>query len=161
MRSKEQVHALVCEAAEGLNLQQLVEETDRIAWLLQFDDETAIDVEYNLEDDHLVLTSAVWEVVGVQREAIYELLLQFNYLWTETGGVRMALDGMPGQVVMLFDVPDPATGATQLRRVLGNITKLQKSWRQILSAYGDAPSDSPAPDEEAMHGVLEQLVQKP
>ncbi len=161
MRSTEQIHGLVCEAAEGLGLVQLAEEIDRVAWLLQFDEETAIDVEYSLDEDRLVLSSAVWEVSGDQRELIYELLLQFNYLWTETGGVRMALNGMPGQVTMLFDMPDPATGVTQLRQVLGNIAKLQKSWRQILTGLADSPVETTDADEAALRGALEQLVQKP
>ena len=161
MRTKEQVHQLIHESASGLELLQLSTRHDRDAWLIEFDEETTIDVEFDAEADRLVLAAGVLEVPEAKRSSIYEMLLQFNFLWPQTGGVRMALDGMPGQVVMLFDLPDPAMGCTQFRRVLTNMAILQRSWRRILREIGSAAADGAPSVGEDFRDAAGQLMLRP
>jgi hypothetical protein len=161
MRTREQVHQLIHESAAGLDVLELSTRHDRDAWLLEFDEETTIDVEFDAEADRLVLAAGVLEVPEARRSSIYELLLQFNFLWPQTGGVRMALDGMPGQVVMLFDLPDPTMGCTQLRRVLTNIAILQRSWRRILREIGSASDEGTPSVGEDFRDAVEHLMLKP
>ncbi len=146
MSSRQTVQALIAETAPLLELASVTAYDDRDAWLLAFDDETMLDIEHDAVEDRLVIAGGIWVVADAARLAVYEMLLQYNYLWTETGGLRMALDGLPGQVVLMFELPVSGIGASRLSRVLDKMAGIQRTWRQALQQFEQADlSDAHGP----------------
>ncbi len=122
------------------------------AWGLAFDAQTRFDAEYEPVLNRLVLSAPIAGVPQGSRLALYEILLQYNAAWTETGGARMALDGESGDVVMLFDLPAADLHLGLLAQVLANLAGIQRAWREILlglSARVDAGSSPPSGGEGA------------
>ncbi len=132
MTSKEIVHHLVAETAGMLQAGRVKACEERDAWLLALDGETMLDIEFDSVEDRLIITGDVCEVAEPARPLVYEMLLQYNYLWTETGGVRMALGGGPGNVVMMFELPAVGLQPSRLCHALNNMAHSQRAWQHVL-----------------------------
>jgi hypothetical protein len=147
MPDKQIIEQLIADVGRLLGTTPAVPDAQRDAWLLILDDETMFDIEYDARSDRLVLAGGVRHVADVDREAVYEMLLQFNYLWTDTGGARMALDGCPGQVVMLHEMRAEGMGTTALCNVVEGLARMLRSWQEIIEAmaHGNTRA-SPAAD---------------
>ena len=82
------------------------------------------------------------------REAeFYKLLLQYNYLWEETGGARTALDSSEGEVFLVVDLPADLE-FTELQACLGNLRETVPSWRTLLSQTSTGAQQEALPTED-------------
>jgi len=70
--------------------------------------------------------------------------LRYNYLWTEHGGVRAALDGSPGNVVLMIETPGSGLEISKLCNILQGFRAAVEGWRGVLAsiASGRAASDT-------------------
>lgn len=134
MNSTQAIHELMVEIGPILDLQQVTEYAEDSAWLLVCDDETRIDAEYDQANERLMLTGDVAVVAEHARAKVYEALLQYNYLWTEHGGVRAALDASQGMVVLMFELQVAALDISRLSSVLLNVREVVEGWRRILAS---------------------------
>lgn len=142
MNSKESVHQLMREIGPLLDLREVSAFEERDAWLVAFEAGPVFEIDYDAGLNRVVITAVVAEVAEHARLRIYEILLQYNYVWTETGGVRMALDGSPGKVVMMFELPAAELHLSMLAEVLTNLAQIRGAWCQVLHEPGDASCPS-------------------
>ena len=91
--------------------------------------------EHQPDDGRLWLSTEVCEPPG-ERLALYELILQYNARWKETGGVRLALDGPEGSVVLAYDMPLAGLDLPRLQTVIRNFRDTLDGWRKIVAASG-------------------------
>ena len=148
MADKQIIEQLIADVGRLLARGPAVPDAQRDAWLLTLDEETMFDIEYDAPGDRIVLAGGVRHVADVDREAVYEMLLQFNYLWTDTGGVRMALDGRPGQVVMLQELRADGLSTSALCGVVEGLARMQRGWREILQAMADGHGARSQPERD-------------
>jgi hypothetical protein len=65
-------------------------------------------------------------------------------LWTQHGGVRAALDGAPGNVVLMIETPAAGLEVSKLCNILQGFRAAVEGWRGVLSsiASGGTASDT-------------------
>lgn len=159
MSAMEWMQDTLLETSRLLGLQAMAALEERDAWLLRFDDETMLELVCDATEARVVIEGPIADVATHAREKIFEILLHYNYLWAETGGTRMALNGMPGQAVMLFELPSDGLTAARLSDVLSNMATSQRAWRQILHAIGTQAADGDIAARDAAD-IAEQLMRR-
>jgi hypothetical protein len=113
------------------------------AWTIPLTRQTSIYVEHDTSEAQLVLSCTVAEVPVAARARVYEMLLQFNALWSETGGLRMALAGTPSPVVLIGSVPTLDLAPARLGMAMSHIVDVALTWRSIVDAAATQPCDAP------------------
>jgi hypothetical protein len=152
MSDKAHVHALMMEIGPVLELAEVQEFEQEDLWTLTARDGTVLFVDYEPEDQRLWLSADVCLPLPGDRLQLYEIILQYNARWRETGGVRLALDGPDGGVVQAFDLPVAGLDLSRLQCIIRNFCQTLDTWREIV-ARGFA-SGTPA----ASTGTLDPMM---
>lgn len=150
MSPEQFVHQLMCEVGPALDVQQVTASPDLYLWQVVFDAETVFDIEYDPAFERVVFSSRVARLQPVGRLRVCELLLNVNFPWRETGGVRMALDSRTEDVVLMFEMPVASLRLAQLTTVLGTLARRHRVWRQLLLDPADARDIDAVPDHPPM-----------
>jgi hypothetical protein len=145
MSSKEHVHTLMTEIGPLLDLMAVTEYDSENAWTILVDEDTFLFADFDEPQKRLVLSAEAGRPQAGNRKFIYEILLQYNNQWHETGGVRMALDGPEGSVVQIFDLSVVDLDIGQLQTTVANFVDTLKAWREIL-AKEKTDEESPPPE---------------
>jgi hypothetical protein len=140
MIDKERMSLILTEVAQRLDVDGLLAMDDRDAWFIGFNENTEIDVELDPSGHRVTFQCSLGRPDDARRDHLCRTLLQYNYLWRETGGMRMALDGADGEVVQIFDMPSESVDAESVQNVLGNFAQAASAWREMLSRGGDTPN---------------------
>ncbi len=151
MQSTELANQLLQEALRILNLPSGLAYDGGHAWHVALHGQAGLDVEYDDAARRVVISGCIGEVAEHSKTSMYELLLEYNFIWTETGGVRMALDGSTNQAVIMLEAPTAELDPPRLSTLLANMARLQRTWTEIVRewAFADAPSEP----LEQMHGM--------
>lgn len=116
-----------------LDLESLMAYDGEDAWGLLFKDGIKIDVE--LFEERVLLTAQLCDVALEVRAHAWELLLLYNYLWSESGAIRAAVaDGDAGSVVLLLDLPVSGMTPASLAELLKGLHFIADGMRQMLAA---------------------------
>lgn len=115
---------------------EVVQRHDETRWSITFDEETIVLVDYLDEARKLTFVIEIGPAEEEMKHSVYEFMLGYNYLYADTGGVRMAIDGPAGNVVQLFDLFETDLDINTLITVLENL--VAKAWhrREMLSPEG-------------------------
>jgi hypothetical protein len=97
-------------------------------WTVQFDDGAAVLMEWLDRPSRLILSAALGKVSAPMQMAVYETMLSYNLLWRETGGVKAALNGPHGELMLLFELHAEQLDVDMLRTVLENFAGLVHVW---------------------------------
>lgn len=142
MASKQAIHELMVQIGPVLDLAYVTEFADDNAWMVAFDTATQIDLEYDEAGARLVLSADLAEVPEPAKSRAHELLLEYNYLWSEHGGVRAAIDAPRSMVVLMLDLRAEELEVSRLCGVLQNLRVIVEGWREALAAI--AAREEPA-----------------
>ena len=155
MADKAHVHALMTEIGPALELAEVQEfERDNL-WTLVVDQGTVLFAEYDPDDARLWLSADVCAPQPGDRSKLYELMLQYNARWRQTGGVRLALDGPGGTVVQAYDMTVNGLDLSRLCTVVGNFRETLAAWREIVAAsVTGQDADAGRIDPVLMGGVI-------
>src|SRR6476620_506257 len=98
---------------ETAKIQQLMEElgpaSDDVAgvaqsaenfWAVDYDEAGVVTLELDAEGGKLLLSTDLGQPDDERRLEVYTACLTFNYLWSETGGVAMAL--ADGELIQMY-----------------------------------------------------------
>jgi hypothetical protein len=129
---KEHVQSLMRAVGPQLDLLEVTEFDEQNVWTLVVDEATVLFADYDDAQARLVLSADVARPPGTERQSLYELLLRYNNLWPETGGVRMALDEADGNVGQLFDLPVADLDLPRLQAVISGFVATLLGWREIV-----------------------------
>ncbi|RYX95027.1 MAG: hypothetical protein EOO28_13185 [Comamonadaceae bacterium] len=136
-------HLALMEAADQLRLAFKARCVNGEAWSLNGGAGAAFDVEVSSSGSGLMFQADVATVADAARVQVYEMLLQYNALWTQTGGARMALGSLPGPVVMMLELPASEVTAPRIGEVLTNMTRSLDAWRAMILACGAGIGELP------------------
>jgi hypothetical protein len=104
-------------------------------WAVGFDTDTIVMLELDNEERNLVLMAEIGQPNGSgDRGKICEMLLTYNALWRETGGVKMAMAG--GEAMQLYSMDAAEVTMASLRTVLENFVEKAKVWRRFVETGG-------------------------
>lgn len=76
------------------------------------------------------------------RLTVYQSLLSYNLLWKETGGIKAALAGPMGEVVLFAELYSDPLYETELRKMLLEFVKLSGVWRNYVASEGAGAGSS-------------------
>src|SRR5262245_11105042 len=85
MAGKDNVHALMRDIGSQLALLEVTEFEELGTWTLVVDETTVLYAEYDEGRNVLVLSADVDKPTEARRLLLYDLVLQYNNLWRETG----------------------------------------------------------------------------
>lgn len=132
MAHKAHIHALMTEIGPALELGEVQAFDKNDLWTLVTQGKTVIFAEYAPDDDRLWLSADVGPLQPGDRLRLYELMLQYNARWQQTGGVRLALDAPEGDVVLAYDLPAAGLDLHRLQNVIRNFCAALEGWRRIV-----------------------------
>lgn len=145
--SRQHLQHLMREIGPLLDLAEVIEYPDQALWLLVRDAGSVIEVE--LDEARARLTLSMELGTAPDDPALHRTLLQYNYLWRHSGGMRMALAG--DTLVQLLELSVPGLDSPTLARVLDNLQDNATLWRQLLSAPPQPTPDDTAPPPGGPH----------
>ncbi|HSJ04117.1 MAG: type III secretion system chaperone [Verrucomicrobium sp.] len=143
--------SLLTEVAPILNLEALVQhetEEDGSSWDLVFDDDLMVQAFHQEDVGRLVFTADVGTPPPLETSRVHKLLLEYNYLWRETSGVRMALEPPEGTVVMIYDVTVDSLDGVTLRNILENFANAARAWKAMVTTAADSKGEGHVTDDD-------------
>ena len=135
---------------------ETIERIDRVKeglWVLGLHPDIVIEVSCQVETAKAVFSVIIGQVHGEQREKTYETMLLYNQRWSETDGVRLALDAPAGRIVLLVDVAVSILDTTILRNVIENVTMKTIHWRATLAGMGTVENQAVVPPQDGPFGI--------
>ncbi|MEZ5582383.1 MAG: type III secretion system chaperone [Candidatus Competibacteraceae bacterium] len=163
----ERMRTLMTELGPLLELEEVTEFTEDQSFGLLVDDDTPITADYDEAHSRILLSAEVAAPPEDKRHAVYEMLLQYNLLWFETGGLHMALDGPAGSVVQMMVIPATDLNITTFGSILSRFIESLKAWRMVIteglgaaqSNAATAPPDPLGPDGGIIPGLKYRSAQ--
>lgn len=111
-------------------------------WVVGYEDASVV-AEYDAERDCLVLSGDIGAPPESRKHAVHELLLRYNSLRPDTGGIAAALDA-DGEARLLADIAAEGLDERGLAATLGNLCAKVRIWRSIV-ATGPDPVETDSP----------------
>ena len=115
-------------------------QTEDPSWAIQFVDELVVMIEHLEHPDRMVFSSEIGTVADDQELPVYEALLCYNLLWKDTGGVKMALSGPGGELVLLYELFVSDLSLNELQTVLANFVSIAQVWSVYVTGENDQPA---------------------
>lgn len=106
-------------------------------WAIQFEDQSIVMLEWAENPDRVVLTAILGTPSETMQLSVYETLLCYNLLWKDTGGVKMALSGPGGELVLLYELFAATLNRHDLQTVLINFVSIAQVWGVFVTGEGD------------------------
>ena len=117
-------------------------------WAIQFEDQSIAMLEWAESPDRVVLTAMLGIPSETMQLSVYETLLCYNLLWKDTGGVKMALSGPGGELVLLYELFASNLNRNELQTVLINFVSISQVWSVYVTGEGEQPaSNLPSPTD--------------
>ncbi len=110
-------------------------------WAIQFEDQSIVMLEWAEQPERVVLTTLLGTPSEAMQLSVYETLLCYNLLWKDTGGVKMALSGPGGELVLLYELFASNLNLNEMQIVLTNFLGIAQVW----SVYVTGESENPVP----------------
>lgn len=127
--SIETIHRLMTEIGPLLDLAEVVSFPEQCLWTLTLDNGAVVECELEASGERLLCSMEAGELVD---EADMRLMLQYNLLWSQTGGMHFALAG--GTAMLLRELPSAALDLPTLSAAVVDLQEQASVWRQIFSA---------------------------
>ncbi len=130
---RETIHLLMQELGPQTDSIDAVIQHETDSWAVQFDDESIVLLEYAKDPDRLVFSTELGSPPPERRLEACQLLLSYNLLWQESGGLKTALGGPDGGALLLLDWMDAEPKLTDLQGRLEHFCRLAAAWRSYIS----------------------------
>ncbi len=129
---------------------EAVIQSENTNWAIQFEEQSIVMLEWAEQPDRVVLTTLLGTPSESMQLSVYETLLCYNLLWKDTGGVKMALSGPGGELVLLYELFAPNLNLSEMQVVLTNFLNIAQVW----SVYVTGESENPV---ASMPGPMDML----
>jgi len=128
--SVNKINLLLSELGPSLDLNRITNHDDQI-WTLIFDDEQEIDIQYLESQETLLISSAMTVDERDNEQQLFKLLLEYNFLYKDTGGVQFALN--PGNSDVILQVSTQLNvDISQLANLILQLKELTISWSEFI-----------------------------
>lgn len=140
--SAENYKQLLSELGQSVGLPELAPDEDNYC-CLGFDDKIVLHIQYNKENEVLMLFSQIGTIDEDKTKAIYPRLLKANLFWQGTGGATIGVDDESREVLMSYQVPMSFMDFHKFQELLEGFVNTAELWINTLDAVqkGDQFSD--------------------
>lgn len=140
--SIEIMRGLLRDFGAGIGLPDLAPD-DQGYCCLKIGEQITVSLQYENEEQNLVLFARLGTIDVTMREDAYEMMLTGNLFWSQTRGATLAVEPTGG-VAMLFAKENiVALDLTRFNRLLESFVEAGESWIKRLKPF--TASDEPAP----------------
>ncbi len=136
MATLQHIQQLMAEIGPCLEVQAVLQDADGQHWSIEYDSEIEIEMSYDELQNKLTLAADIGKPCREWETHTYAMLLQYNALWPETSGMRIALSEMHGELVQLFDLFVVDLDIQTLQTVVVNFYERAVIWRKVMTAGG-------------------------
>jgi hypothetical protein len=103
-------------------------------------------LEWTEHPDRIVLSSMLGIPSETMQLSVYEALLCYNLLWKDTGGVKMALAGPGGDLMLLYELHVDQLMLNDLQIVISNFSSISHVWSVYVTGEShDLAGNAPGP----------------
>ncbi|MEM6849333.1 MAG: type III secretion system chaperone, partial [Pseudomonadota bacterium] len=101
------VSDLLAEAGAVLDVDGIAAYEEERSWIVAVAEEgnEAITIDYEEDFAKLFITAALGTPPAAKRAATHTFMLEYNAMWTDTGGVRLGLSPESGDILLIHDLP--------------------------------------------------------
>lgn len=133
---------LLSELGHSVGLPELAPDEDNYC-CLGFDDKIVLHIQYNKENDVLMLFSQIGTIDEDKTSAIYPRLLKANLFWQGTGGATIGVDDESREVLMSYQISMAFMDFHKFQELLEGFVNTVELWINTLDAVqkGDQFSD--------------------
>lgn len=128
-----------------------IEQIERLtedAWLVVFDDETAIEVACDPTGRKLSFTMSLGSVPPERQAEMYQAMLTYSFLKQDTGGFHFGTDGDNGNAHLMLDVCHLELTPAELAGILATVLETGETWQDVLHGDPIAEEASETEDDE-------------
>jgi Tir chaperone protein (CesT) family len=144
----ERIQIMMEEIGPAMSEIEAVIQSEEKNWAIQFEDQSIVMLEWAENPDRVVLTAMLGVPSETMQLSVYETLLCYNLLWKDTGGVKMALSGPGGELVLLYELFASNLNRNELQTVLINFVSISQVWSVYVTGEGEQPaSNLPSPTD--------------
>ena len=144
----ERMQIMMEEIGPAMSEIEAVIQSEEKNWAIQFEDQSIVMLEWAENPDRIVLTAILGTPSESMQLSVYETLLCYNLLWKDTGGVKMALSGPGGELVLLYELFAANLNRNELQTVLINFVSISQVWSVYVTGEGEEPaSQLPSPTD--------------
>jgi hypothetical protein len=144
----ERMQIMMEEIGPAMSEIEAVIQSEEKNWAIQFEDQSIVMLEWAENPDRVVLTAMLGVPSETMQLSVYETLLCYNLLWKDTGGVKMALSGPSGELVLLYELFASNLNRNELQTVLINFVSISQVWSVYVTGEGEQPaSNLPSPTD--------------
>ncbi len=150
----ERVQIMMQEIGPSVPEIEAVIQSEATNWAVQFDDGSIVLLEWAAKPDRIVLTTMLGKPSETMQLSVYETLLCYNLLWKDTGGVKMALSGPDGELILLYELFAADLSLNEFQTVLSNFVSIAQVWSVYVTGESDQPAVStPGPADMLQLGA--------
>lgn len=133
----ERIQIMMEEIGPSMSEIEAVIQSEDKNWAIQFDEQSIVTLEWAEKPERIVLTSMLGTPSEKMQTSVYETLLCYNLLWKDTGGVKMALSGPGGELVLLYELFVADLSLNELQTVLTNFVSIAQVWSVYVTGEGN------------------------
>lgn len=142
--SLELYKTLLSELAKNVGLESLEPDED-LYCCLGFDDKIITHLQYNEENEVLMLFAQLGVIDESMISEIYPKLLKANLFWQGTGGATIGVDDETREVLMCYQVPISTMDVVRFQELMEGFINTAELWINTLEAItqGKTPPEMP------------------
>jgi hypothetical protein len=144
---KKEMEALVSDLGKEVGIPEL--ELDEDGYCCLFFDDVVVNMEWDDENERLLLYTSVGDIPEDGREELFEKLLDANLFWKNTGGATLSIDNGEKRVVMTYELLLANVSFADFKTVLENFVNVAEAWMGQLKDF------KPGGEETAAESLLE------
>ncbi|MGO0309457.1 type III secretion system chaperone [Endozoicomonas acroporae] len=151
MSQLEQINQLMIDVGPLTDVHAIVKKKDESGWTLVYEESVWVDFLYSPELQKLTLIAPIGKPGEERQNYTYQTLLEYNWLFETTEGIRIALTEPGGNLMQLLDLFVADLDLSMLRTVVENFTARARRWQAVmmqggLTAENDDSQESPYAD---------------
>lgn len=137
-----------------LQLHEVLASSEGPSWSLQWDDGLVVIADYDDDDQRVTLTAHVGAMPTENSHELADLILRFNGLWYETGGLRLGLDDV--NIVQIYDLFAVNLDSPTLCTLVTRFAEKARAWIRIVESH-DSSASSAASASAHQESILDMF----
>lgn len=147
----ERIQIMMEEIGPSMPEIEAVIQSEEKNWAIQFDDQSIVMLEWAEKPDRIVLSAMLGIPSESMQLSVYETLLCYNLLWKDTGGVKMALAGPGGELILLYELHAADLVLNDLQIILSNFVSIAQVWSVYVMGESEQPVSSLSGPMDMLH----------
>ncbi len=149
------IHPLMKEVGSILQLQEVLQSAEEASWSLEWTDGVVVACDYDAEEERVTLSGYVGEMPEQGSADLALLMLRYNALWHETGGLRLGLEEQ--NIVLVFDFFAPGLEMPALGHVLEDFAERARVWSRLVENHQHSASSPSFSSDHTADDISELL----